>query len=426
MTDKFSPHKIILIFTLVLGILALSACSRPARGPYLQIGTPNSLIVKWVSKNSAVGSVHYGIQEDQLDQTVVEAVATEQHEITLHDLLPNTTYYYQISTDTELFGDVHTFKTAPETGSNTSVRVWLIGDSGTADDKAAAVRDNFYEYNESPQTDVWIMLGDNAYTSGTQQEYQRAVFDMYPDTLSSTVVWPTLGNHDAASLGGVPYYDIFTLPTKGEAGGVASGTEAYYSFNYANIHFVCLNSETSITSKNGAMYAWLEADLQANNQDWTVVYFHQPPYSKGSHDSDDPLEIKMRRLRENFTPLFDQYGVDLVFSGHSHTYERSYPLQGHTGTSDTLTSDMIVDEGDGREDGDGAYLKQYNDDHNGVVYTVAGSSGKTSGGSLDHPAHFISLKELGSVVLDFNGNRVDATFISPTSSEEDHFTIVKN
>lgn len=425
MTKLFAPKSV--LFSIILfSTLLLSACGRPPRGPYLQMVTPHSIIVKWVSKDEVIGTVRYGLQMDQLDNTIEESSASEQHEILLQDLLSDTTYYYQIATDFPFTGEVHTFNTAPAAGSKTPVRVWLIGDSGTADENASAVRDNFYAFNGSSQTDVWIMLGDNAYSSGTQADYQQAVFEMYPDTLSSTVVWPTLGNHDAASLGGVPYYDIFTLPTKGEAGGVASGTEAYYSFDYANIHFVCLNSETPTTSKSGAMYAWLEADLQANTQDWTVVYFHQPPYSKGSHDSDNPLEIKMRRLRENFTPLFDQYRVDLVFSGHSHAYERSYPLRGHTGTSDTLTTSMIVDQGDGREDGDGAYLKQFNDDHNGVVYTVAGSSGKTSGGSLDHPAHFISLRELGSVVLDFEDNRLDATFISPNSSVEDHFTILKN
>ena len=62
------------------------------------------------------------------------------------------------------------------------------------------------------------------------------------------------------------YYDIFTLPTRGQAGGLASGTEAYYSFNYANIHFICLDSHDSDRSTDGAMMQWLKADLAATRR----------------------------------------------------------------------------------------------------------------------------------------------------------------
>ena len=94
------------------------------------------------------------------------------------------------------------------------------------------------------------MLGDNAYTNGTDAEYQGAVFDTYADMLQRSVLWPAFGNHDALSASSVtqsgPYYDIFSLPRAGEAGGIASGTEAYFSFDYANIHFIVLNSEDTL------------------------------------------------------------------------------------------------------------------------------------------------------------------------------------
>ena len=113
-------------------------------------------------------------------------------------------------------------------------RIWVIGDSGTADANAAAVRDAYLNFTGTRHTDLWLMLGDNAYESGTDAEYQNAVFNMYPTLLRQSVLWPTFGNHDgiasnSASQSG-PYYDIFSLPRNGEAGGVASGTEAYYSF----------------------------------------------------------------------------------------------------------------------------------------------------------------------------------------------------
>ncbi|MDX1694152.1 MAG: metallophosphoesterase family protein [Ketobacteraceae bacterium] len=406
--------------------LFLSACEKLPRGPYLQNPTTESIVVKWRTDDSVIGQVAYGLSANNLNQVTSPGGATTNHEVTLTGLLPDTTYYYQVINDEAASADVHSFITPHDAGDDTPFRVWLIGDSGTADANAAAVRDAFYDFNGGPQTDLWIMLGDNAYTFGTDNEYQRAVFDMYPDTLSSTPLYSTIGNHEVMTTGGAPYYDIFTLPTTGEAGGIPSGTEAYYSFDYGNVHFICLDSEKASRAVNGAMYTWLETDLQANTQDWTVVFFHQPPYSKGSHDSDDILEYHIRDMRENFTPLFDQYGVDFVFNGHSHAYERSYPIAGHTGKSRTFEESMKVFTGDGREDGDGAYQKMYSQiQDSGVIYTVAGSSGKISDGTFDHPVHYISLKELGSVVLDFNGDRVDTKFITPTQGVRDYYTVEK-
>ena len=75
------------------------------------------------------------------------------------------------------------------------------------------------------------------------------------------------------------------------------------------------------------MMTWLEADLQNNDKLWVIAFWHHPPYSKGSHDSD--TEGKLIDMREIVLPLVEQYGADLVLSGHSHSYERSYLIDGH-------------------------------------------------------------------------------------------------
>ena len=134
------------------------------------------------------------------------------------------------------------FVTAPPTGTKKKTRIWILGDSGTANDNAASVRDAYYNFSVDTHTDMWVMLGDNAYNIGTDSEYQAAVFDMYPAMLKKSVLWPAFGNHDGGSANsntqtGV-FYDIFTLPSNAEAGGYPSGTEAYYSFDFANIHLV--------------------------------------------------------------------------------------------------------------------------------------------------------------------------------------------
>src|SRR5439155_16088779 len=222
-----------------------------------------------------------------------------------------------------------------------------------------------------------------------------------------------------------PYYDIFSLPKQGEAGGLASGTEAYYSFDYGNIHFICLDSFGSDRSANGPMMTWLQSDLAATLLQWIVAFWHHPPYSKGSHDSD--TQIPLIEMRENALPILESGGVDLVLTGHSHSYERSFLLDGHYGTSGTLTESMKKDPGDGRESGTGAYEKPTLGpaSHEGAVYAVAGSSGQVGRGSLNHPAMFISLSSLGSLVLDISGNRLDARFIDSTGITLDHFTVLK-
>src|SRR5204863_3493213 len=162
------------------------------------------------------------------------------------------------------------------------------------------VRNAYATYTGTRYTDVWLMLGDNAYDSGTDSEYQSAVFNMYSKMLRQTVLWPTIGNHDTDQSSNppssLPYYQIFTLPQNGEAGGVASGTEDYYSYDYGNIHFVCLDSMPSSRTPNGAMMTWLKNDVASTTKNWIIAYWHHPPYSKGSHDSDSEGElIEMRQ-----------------------------------------------------------------------------------------------------------------------------------
>lgn len=402
------------------------------RGPYLQLGTPTSTIVKWRTGAATVGRVTYGLSPGAATWSVQETASKTDHKLTLPNLTPATRYYYSVGTPASVLagGDSsYSFVTSPPVGTVRNTRIWVLGDSGTANAGARAVRDAYYAYTGTRRTDLWLMLGDNAYTNGTDADYQRAVFDMYPTMLRQTVLWPTLGNHDgysadSQSLSG-PYYSIFTLPRGAQAGGVPSGTEAYYSFDYANIHFVCLDSFDSNRSPGGAMLTWLRNDLAATRQTWIVAFFHHPPYSKGSHDSD--TEAQLIDMRENALPILEDAGVDLVLSGHSHSYERSFLIDGHYGPSTTFTSSMKKNGGSGRIDGSGAYRKSSADPapHEGAVYAVAGSSGQISGGALNHPAMYISLNSLGSLVLDVNGNRLDAAFIDSTRARRDYFTILK-
>jgi len=133
-------------------------------------------------------------------------------------------------------------------------------------------------------------------------------------------------------------------------------------------------------------------------------------------------------MRTNVVPILEAYGVDLVLCGHSHNYERSYLLNGHYGFSQTLEAAMVKDGGSGRTNDTGAYLKSSvgPSPNDGAVYVVAGSSGWTT--SLQpkhHPAMYITLLRMGSMVIDIDGNRLEARFLRETGEVDDYFTITK-
>ena len=400
------------------------------RGPYLQMATDSAITVRWRTSDPTTQRVVFGLSPDALTDAATTVSMTTEHEVRLTGLEPATRYYYAVGTSADVLagGDSSfTFRTAPPDAVAAPVRVWVVGDSGAPGPIVSGVRDAYTEWTGSHETSLWLMLGDNAYSSGFDSEYQSAVFDPFQVRLRSCPLWPTRGNHDMLHDGANnDYYDIFTMPSAAEAGGMVSGTEAYYSFNWSNVHFICLDSEGSDKSPGGAMMTWLAGDLAANQHLWVIAYWHHPPYSKGSHDSD--TESALIAMRQNALPILEAGGVDLVLCGHSHVYERSFLLDGHYGLSTTLTADMIVDGGDGRPGGNGAYMKPNNGPwpHAGAVYAVSGSAAQTSGGSLNHPVMVTSLNVAGSMVLDIASKQLQARFLSQSGAVLDSFEIQKS
>lgn len=390
---------------------------RLVRGPYLNMGTPTSIVICWGTDWTIDSRVVYGTAPDQLSSTAEDEGATLDHEIALTGLLPDTKYYYAVGTRSNLLASSpdYSFVTAPTRPK--PVRIWALGDSRTGDAKQRAVRDAYEEYSQGQHTDLYVHLGDQT-SDGTEEQFQSIFFDVYSNLLQRTVLWPTRGNHELDPA----YFKVFSLPTQGEAGGVPSGSESYYSHDYANIHFVVLDSSYSDASVGGPMYEWLEADLAAQTNFWLIAYWHAPPYTKGCHDSDYETECVV--MRTNFLPLLEAHGVDLVLGGHTHSYERSYLIDGHYEQSWTLVPTMVKDWGDGRPEGDGPYYK-LRGPHQGAVYVVAGSGGALEGGTFDHPAMHFSESALGSLVLDIAGDTLQAKFLRESEQIDDAFTLVK-
>ena len=419
-------------FTCVFLLVATSIGARAdvvTRGPYLQNVSTTAATLRWRTDVDTGSRVWLGTQPDSLALAVTNTALVTDHEVRLTGLAPGARYYYAIGSDKGQLstGSDHYIQTAPSAGEQT--RIWVLGDAGTGTSDQLQVRDAYYSNVGTAHTDILLMLGDNVYNDGTDAEYQSRLFDVYRGLLRRTPLWPTLGNHDGNSASSAtqsgPYFDVFTLPRAGEAGGVASGTEAYYSFNFGNIHFVCLNSHDVSRAADGPMLTWLRSDLAANARDWLVVFFHHPPYSKGSHDSD--VETRSIEMRSIVLPVLERWGVDLVLSGHSHSYERSKLLNGHYGLSSSLSPVMVLDAGSGRDGDTGAYQKPALGPvgNAGAVYAVAGASGQVSGGTLNHPVMYASLNVAGSMVIDVNGGRLDATYLDSAGAVRDRFTINK-
>ncbi|MEK7950963.1 metallophosphoesterase [Luteolibacter sp. Y139] len=415
---------------------ALAIGGELTRGPFLQQGTAGSVVVCWRSSEAGAGVVRYGPAPDNLPYSAAGPSATD-HRVLLGGLQPATAYYYAVETSGETLaqGSTCRFVTATPEGSKAKRRIWVLGDCGTGSSEQIAVRDGFYQLHQTHPADAVVLLGDNAYYAGTDADYQLNFFGIYEQILRQVPVWPCYGNHETYGEhfadGTYAYDSIFAVPKQGECGGAASGTTRYYAWNHGNLHFIMLDSMTSSRAATGPMAQWLAADLTSNTLPWVVVCFHHPPYTKGSHDSDE--EGELIEMREQILPILEGHGVDLVLSGHSHSYERSALIDGHYGDSDTLQTTHFKDMGDGREDGDGAYRKlaEHASPHEGAVYMVAGSAGQRSGGALNHPVMKVSLDELGSVVLDVTDNRMDVTFLRELPegggppATDDHFTMIK-
>src|SRR5262245_34111337 len=222
---------------LLMFLCASAHAQRLTRGPYLQMITPESVVLRWRTDKLATNYVRYGEEVAKLTSVAFNEGLLREHAVMISGLKPNTRYYYAVGLPDKILarGTNFYFITAPPPGAAQPIRVWVLGDSGTRTGNQKAVRDAYYRATGARHTDAILMLGDNAYSFGTDHEYQGAVFEMYSAILRNTVLWPTLGNHDARSCNSATqtgvYYDIFTMPTLGEAGGVLSGTKAYYSFD---------------------------------------------------------------------------------------------------------------------------------------------------------------------------------------------------
>ena len=184
-----------------------------------------------------------------------------------------------------------------------SVRFAVIGDSGTGDHEQYEVAKEMETYRERVNFDFVIMLGDNIYGGHRPADFTRKFELPYKPLLDAGVkFYASLGNHDNPD--DERLYKPFNM-----------GGERYYSFKKGDVAFFALDSNYM----DPAQLNWIEQNLRNSQAKWKICYFHHPLYSDGKSHGPD------MDLRTQLAPLFQRYGVNAVFSGHEHVYERLKP-----------------------------------------------------------------------------------------------------
>jgi predicted phosphodiesterase len=185
-----------------------------------------------------------------------------------------------------------------------SVRFAVIGDTGTGDQMEEAVGRQMALYRQKFPFTFTIMLGDNIYGSERPQDFDRKFIKPYKALLDAKVEFnATLGNHDDPNQ---RFYKPFNM-----------GGNRYRTFKKGNVRFFVIDSNYLDPDQ----IKWLEKELAASGSDWKIPYFHHPLYTTAARGP----EVELRSILE---PLFVKYGVDVVFSGHEHVYERIKPQKG--------------------------------------------------------------------------------------------------
>jgi 3',5'-cyclic AMP phosphodiesterase CpdA len=196
-----------------------------------------------------------------------------------------------------------------------SVRFLVIGDSGTGGGAQKKVADRIAEVHGIFPFEFAIMLGDNLYGGESANDYRRKFEEPYKPLLDAGVkFYAALGNHDDPSQ---RFYKPFNM-----------NGERFYTFKAprpgigprGSVRFFALDSNYMSPEQ----LQWLEKELAASGSDWKIPFFHHPLYSSGEKHGSDTA------LRDELEPLFLKHGVDVVFSGHEHFYERLKPQKGIT------------------------------------------------------------------------------------------------
>lgn len=300
--------------------------------PYLQQLTDSSVVVMWATHTPGQPTVEYQRRSgnrhimqgssQMLDYRVRQwsGHGVYLHRVALAKLRSNTPYAYKICLDGRdmLPQRSLSFQTGPMVGSNVPFTFIAMGDFGNGSPSQRQLSNQL----RRDAFQFILTVGDNSQGEGTYLQYDETVFQVYQDIFCKAGLFTAMGNHDYPTDNGTPYLSLFDPPRNALQD---QDIGRYYSFDYGNVHFVVVDSNIPLDVDDAIadddMFDWLRMDLSQTAQPWKIVSCHHPPYNTGDHGSDE-------RVRTKLIPIFEEFGVDLVLSGHQHNYQRSKPLRG--------------------------------------------------------------------------------------------------
>lgn len=305
------------------------------RGPFVQRTTATSQTLVWRTPVPASTEVLLGPAPDALEPAFADATPVTQHVATLTGLVPGTVYWYRVQSRAE--GRVATspprrFQTFREQGGLRFAMLADVGGGGRPQfDLAAVLR--------GAAPDLVLIAGDTVYPRFSDRLADQRFFSVYRESMTGTPFFVVAGNHDTTYGPPWEFVDAFVCPTNDtDAATLAAEStwpEAYYSFDCGDAHFIGLYVPIYYRGlelmPGKAQWRWLEADLAASIRPWKFIFLHQPVMSSGPHGHADYNAngvLDTEELAAVLLPLARQHGVQMIFSGHDHIYERFRPVQG--------------------------------------------------------------------------------------------------
>ncbi len=364
------------------------------RAPYVQNLGRTEVSILWRTTDSVTQTLEYGPKAAPYAFAVTEATPTREHEIRLTGLDPGTFYHYRVVENGIVRASGDDLRFITDHGrADDDFQFFVTGDIGANTSDAFQFETQAMIRTLRPRAEFGLLAGDIVYPDGDSDDYDEMLMQPWAELLCNTPVWPALGNHDWRSDPEKNFVKEWALPNN----------EHYYSFDYGSAHFIALDTMEGNLYEESEQLAWLEQDLATNDALWTFVFFHHPLITctyKGNNTG----------LSEQLMPLFEQYGVDMVFTGHAHTYERLYPVR--------QGMPVHVDQ------------DPYYQDPGAPVYVVSGSGGKIKRGAptsyCGPTAYYLDERILFTQIYVRDHSVWLYTFHSLTGMAIDHMAIHKS
>ncbi len=284
--------------------------------PYLQAATTNSITIMAETTGEARMRVEYG-EFQPLSQSAETTELRTLHELTLRDLKPFTRYFYRVTCEDAATNiarsDIFSFQTAP--GPDKAWAFGILGDTQRNPDVTRRCAEGIFALRPN----MLLHCGDVVDDGFAKQQWVFDFFEPMSRLLAYVPAFPVIGNHERNSHW---YYDYFSLPAP----------EYHYTFTMGNAQFFMIDSNKDC-GPDSEQYRWLDRALAASTATWKFAVHHHPCFSSDENDYGDHWKGKsgqtytwgdtnVRRL----VPVYEKHGVDIVFAGHIHSYERTWPI----------------------------------------------------------------------------------------------------